>query len=385
MNRYQITALTPLLVGDGQQLSPIDYMVWRDQVNILDQRRIFRLLSKGPRLEGYLVQIRKAEKLDFASWGGYAQNFALRRIPFEHTGCTAIYERARAEELFIPTFATGPQGVYLPATALKGPLRTAMLMQRTGEAQLKELTERMTGERPVRRPAEPMETAVLGASGVSRTRSIMIADSDPLAAGQSRIYQTHVSTLVQRGPKLELGWKLSPRGSVDGRRAAESTPQFAEMVVPGTTFTGGWGHPNALTRAEVLRALRWKEATAAQKFAQAANASAETMIQAQMQYAEMAGLGRVLTSLQGLKAALEEARQQPASCLVCIGWGGGYLSKSALAGAPDATKELLRNHPFYGRAIQTGLPFPKTRRIVFMGGEPAALPGWAKLSFSSGN
>ena len=49
--RYRFTCLTPLLVGDGQELSPIDYMVWKDQVNVLDQRRIFRLLSKGPRLD----------------------------------------------------------------------------------------------------------------------------------------------------------------------------------------------------------------------------------------------------------------------------------------------------------------------------------------------
>src|SRR5581483_1095863 len=34
---YKLTALTPLLVGDGRELSPIDYMVWKDQVNVLDQ------------------------------------------------------------------------------------------------------------------------------------------------------------------------------------------------------------------------------------------------------------------------------------------------------------------------------------------------------------
>ena len=79
--RYRLTCLTPLLVGDGRKLSPIDYMVWKDHVNVLDQWRIFRLLAKGPRLEGYLTQLKNAEKLDFASWGGFAQNFAGRRIP----------------------------------------------------------------------------------------------------------------------------------------------------------------------------------------------------------------------------------------------------------------------------------------------------------------
>ena len=96
---YRITCLTPTLVGDGQRLSPIDYMVWKDHVNVLDQRRIFRLLAKGPRLEGYLTQLKKAEKLDFASWGGFAQNYAGRRIPFEHAGA-AQHQPVLAHELF---------------------------------------------------------------------------------------------------------------------------------------------------------------------------------------------------------------------------------------------------------------------------------------------
>ena len=63
---YRLTCLTPTLVGDGQKLAPIDYMVWKEHVNVLDQRRIFRLLAKGPRLDGYLSQLKKADKLDFA-------------------------------------------------------------------------------------------------------------------------------------------------------------------------------------------------------------------------------------------------------------------------------------------------------------------------------
>ena len=78
---YKLTALTPMLVGDGRELSPIDYMVWKDQVNVLDQNRIFKLLARGPRLESYLVQLRKATKLDFASWGGFRAKF----LPAPHS------------------------------------------------------------------------------------------------------------------------------------------------------------------------------------------------------------------------------------------------------------------------------------------------------------
>ena len=125
--RYRLTCLTPLLVGDGRKLSPIDYMVWKDQVNVLDQWRIFRLLAKGPRLDGYLAQLKRADKLDFASWGGFAQNFAGRRIPFESPAYSAYWNRASGDSLHIPTFSTGASGPYLPGTAIKGALRTGMV------------------------------------------------------------------------------------------------------------------------------------------------------------------------------------------------------------------------------------------------------------------
>ena len=60
--KYRVTVLTPTLVGNGDKLSPIDYMVWRDQVNVLDQTRIFKLLSKGPRLEGYLDPVAQSDE-----------------------------------------------------------------------------------------------------------------------------------------------------------------------------------------------------------------------------------------------------------------------------------------------------------------------------------
>ena len=125
--RYRLTCLTPLLVGDGRKLAPIDYMVWKDQVNVLDQWRIFRLLAKGPRLDSYLAQLKNAEKLDFATWGGFAQNFAGRRIPFENAAYSAYWNRAAGESLHIPTFSSGASGPYLPGSAIKGALRTGMV------------------------------------------------------------------------------------------------------------------------------------------------------------------------------------------------------------------------------------------------------------------
>ena len=207
--RYRVTCLTPTLVGDGQKLAPIDYMVWKDHVNVLDQRRIFRLLAKGPRLEGYLAQFKKAEKLDFASWGGFAQNFAGRRIPFEHPSAIPFWERAQAENLFIPTFASSPAGPYLPATAIKGALRTGAVFDRWTEATMRDC-RRTPGRGPApRNPAAKAEDGVLGGGRIKsnapgRRRRFALRSRHT----SMKVYLLRVSTLIARGAgQYELGWK----------------------------------------------------------------------------------------------------------------------------------------------------------------------------------
>ena len=378
--RYRVTCLTPTLVGDGQRLSPIDYMVWKDHVNILDQNRIFRLLAKGPRLEGYLNQLKKAEKLDFGSWGGFAQNFAGRRIPFEHATSTQYWERARAENLFIPTFATGPKGAYLPGTALKGAVRTGFVYGQLGEHAVKDLASRASSEgRLPRRPGEALEQSAIGSGGSDSMRAIATADSQSIAPNSFIVYLLRVSTLESRGGgKYELGWKQAPRGTV--KRADESTPIFAEMAVPGTVFEGDWRENGFLREPEIAKALRKRGSATAESIFDSVNAYTGQLIQIHRQYAEWTGLATLKTTLDALAERLAQVREAKRGCLLPLGWGAGFLSKAAVLNTQDeAYRQILRQVPFYARAIQSNLPFPKTRRIVFLGNQPASLAGFVHL------
>lgn len=376
--RYRLTCLTPVLVGDGHKLSPIDYMVWRDQVNVLDQRRIFRLLAKGPRLEGYLSQLRRADKLDFASWGGFAQNFADRRVPFEHPSAATYWERARGESLQIPTFVTGQRGPYLPGSALKGALRSGMLFERWKDS----LPARLSAaepERPGRRAGELAEQEALGEAGANLMRAVRISDSQPIAAGALRVYLLRVATLQPRGAgRFELGWKLAPRGSVDSRHIEESTPLFAEMAVPGTVFEGEWREHAYLSRPQVLTALNWPRPVDTRVVFEAVNAYAARVLDIHMQYANWAGLPLLARSLEGIQARLPTDGER--ACLLAIGWGSGLLSKSGWVETDlEAYRQALARSPWYSRVLRPGMPFPKTRRVVFLNNQPAALPGWALL------
>ncbi len=381
--RYRLTCLTPLLVGDGRKLSPIDYMVWKDHVNVLDQWRIFRLLAKGPRLEGYLTQLKTAEKLDFASWGGFAQNFAGRRIPFENAAYSAYWNRAMGDSLQIPTFAAGASGPYLPGTAIKGALRTGMVFANWRDGMLQEVLTRVKSERLPRRPAEIAEEHALGPAGANRMRLVSAGDSAPIAVSQFKVYLLRTATLQTRGGGFTLGWKQSPRGAVDGARPEESTPWFAEMAAPGTSFTGAWQEKAFLLQPEVRRAIRWPESFQCARIFEAVNVYAAGLLALQRQYASWAGMGLLDKSLEELEQRLEEARQK-GSCLLSLGWGGGLPAKSAWLDTTNADyRQILEAYQFYNRALASNMPFPKTRRIVFLNNRPATLPGWVELAIEA--
>ncbi|HEX6896644.1 MAG TPA: type III-A CRISPR-associated RAMP protein Csm5 [Bryobacteraceae bacterium] len=382
--KYRVTCLTPTLVGDGNRLSPIDYMVWKDHVNVLDQHRIFRLLAKGPRLDGYLSQLKKSEKLDFASWGGFAQNYSDRRIPFEHAGITPFWEKTRAEYLFIPTFSTGPHGPYLPATALKGALRTGVIHGRLPASALADIAARTNSEgRLSRRPASSAEEAALGSSSADAMKLVAVADSQPVPQAAFKIYLLRVATLESRGgSRFELAWKQSPRGSV--RRAEDSTPAFAEMAVPGTVFEGEWRENAFLSRPEVAKSLRKRDRLEPAQMFDLANAYTEQLLQLQKQYAEWTGLGLLKATVEALETRLGEIRAAHYGCMLPLGWGAGFLSKAAfLDTKDDSYRAILSQVGFYARAIQSGLPFPKTRKIIFLANQPASLAGFVHLTVES--
>ena len=181
-----------------------------------------------------------------------------------------------------------------------------------------------------------------------------------------KVYLLRTATLIARGEgRFELGWK-SARGSVDAKRVDDSTPFFAEMAAPGTAFDGDWRERSPGDRVKMF---------------QASNRYAEGQIAAPSRIRRAHRHDQAWPpSSTSSPQRLAEVRASDHACLLSIGWGGGLLGKSAyLNTEDDSYRKILRQMPLYQRAIQTGMPFPKTRRVVFEGNQPASLPGWVML------
>jgi CRISPR-associated protein Csm5 len=282
--------------------------------------------------------------------------------------------------LNIPTFAAGPAGQYLPGASVKGALRTGMLFAHAKPGMLQEVGTRMQGDRPPRRPAESLEEQAIGPAGVTRTRVVSLGDSGPVTPEVFKVYLLRVSTLQQRGPgAYALAWKTSPRGMVDGGRPEDSTPMFAEMANPGTQFEGAWNENLFFAGEEIRRFSRWPANADRTRLFEAANEYAGKLLEIHKRYAGWAKLARLEQELSGLEGRLAQARDAGA-CLLSIGWGGGLLNKTAWLDTDQPEyRKALQNLPFYARALSTPLPFPKTRKVVFLNNQPATLPGWVLL------
>jgi CRISPR-associated protein Csm5 len=211
-------------------------------------------------------------------------------------------------------------------------------------------------------------------------RLVSAGDSLPVSVDRFKVYLLRVSTLMPRGTgSYALGWKQAPRGSVDGNRPEESTPVFAEMANPGTTFEGDWDENQFFCQPEIRRLVRWPESFDRSRLFEAANEHAARMLTLHKQYAGWTGLELWRKNIEDLEARLGAIRQS-GGCLLSIGWGAGLLGKSAWLDTNNADyRQQLQHLSIYGKALSSNLPFPKTRHILFLDNKPATQPGWAML------
>ncbi len=339
--RYRLTVLSPVLAGSGELLTPIDYMVWQNEVRVLDQERIFKLLARNPRLESYLEHLRKAERLEWSQWGGYAQGYSSAKIPFASAGLASIWEKARNEDLHIPRFAHGGGRRLMPGSAIKGAFRTAWLSGAIDPEKARQIW--------ISCAAEGLRWKTLAALDAAAGRKALdgLAFSDARTPVDSfRVYQTRVLVLRTEAKTGPSEWKPGQ--------------QFAEMARPGAVFEGRGALPTGVTEALRVQARR--------------------QIEEQAAYAKHSTLKPLIEAVEKLRD--EESRLAGESCILPVGWGAGFRSKTL---APDTStpeaRMTLSGIPGIRKAVVPGLPFPKTRRIVLDGGGGAALCGWVRLDW----
>jgi len=105
----------PWMVGDGSQGFSTSKHVWKDHVKRPRSvvRHLYGCWRKGPRLDGYLAQLKIAGTSWIRFWGCLAQNFGGRRIfPVRECSIYGLWNRAVGDSL-ISTFAHRRFGTHI--------------------------------------------------------------------------------------------------------------------------------------------------------------------------------------------------------------------------------------------------------------------------------
>ncbi len=331
LRKFQVTAITPTLAGSGEELTPIDYMVWQNEIRVLDQEKIFKLLARNPRLESYLDQLRKSERLEWAQWGGYAQNYCAEKIPFASAGLVSVWEKAKNEDIYVARFARAAGRGVIPGSALKGAIRTAWWLGAMDPSKALSIwKDAVTSERRFSPP--PVRSAGLFSLGDARA-----------SADAFRVYQSRV--LVVRG-EAKSEWKPGQL--------------FVEMAKPGATFRGTAAIPEIALEAARVQTRRW--------------------IAEHREYAKAAAMKPLTEAVEKIAAA--ESALPAASLLIPLGWGAGLSSKAYVPGIGEAEVRMqIGRIPGIRKGPMPNMPFPKTRRVVLDGAGGASLPGWVQIDF----
>ena len=288
----------------------------------------------------------------------------------------------RAKACTSPRFRRGASGPYLPGAAIKGALRTGMVFAHWRDGMLQDVAGARAGRaasRGVRRRV--VEEQALGPAGI-----------EPHALRERGRFGPGRHIAVQDLPAAHLHPAASRRRlSRSAGNRARAAPWMARVPKRARRRSPKWRLPAPPSKAIGTRRLsscspRSGARSAGRSFSrarifEAANVYAAGLLALQRQYACLGRHG--------------PARQEPGRTRAAPGRGprdaAPACSPSAGAAAcppraPGWTPPMPTTARFCSSSRSTtarwprNLPFPKTRRIVFLNNRPATLPGWVELA-----
>ena len=366
--QYELEVLTPLAVGSGRKVLPMEYVATGRELVRVDMDKFFHDRRFSPE-----VFVRQADtgQLYLGREYPFAASYPLYTLNGEAASLTDLAGRPHE----ILEFVRESAGWIVPGSSLKGALRTATLKANLTEqqksvwaAKIEETFNNIQdNKRKKEEAATKAEQTVSGQPNYSAFRALKIGDSQPAGQEAMAIYSVRVLSLRQNG----YGWKQLPRNTVDEPRQA--TVIFFEAMRPGTRLAG------RMTLDRLLLGSRQINLTGQNIFndwLQRLREAGKEHLAAEKDFYQrinMKSLVEEYARLEKIAATLAENQ-----VILPLGWGSGYTVKTLRGAMPeDKFRQLAAG---YGLQLRPGFPFPKTRKIVFANGTPATVCGFVKLT-----
>lgn len=393
--RYHCKVLTPLHVGTGQTLLPLEYLS-DGFFAVVNQEALFRAAPEVAENLTRQLAVLTPEEIQRRSLTQILPAPLRSRQDFYHYRCTLAphvkvqldraRERGQAEVRI--AIKTPDERPYLPGTSLKGALRTALVYTWIkGDANaLAALKGAPTREKW--RTVEGLLRAG-GSQDVTRDvlRTLEVSDSTPLPVENclAIAHEAVLSAAVRR----------SSNAPGDAPAAWKGFPTFLETIQPEAGFEGRIVLRDRLLLAPAAARLGWAPRQRRLSLAEivaAANLLAGDVIAWEQRYLARV-TGSQVDTIRAFYRDLAERVQSATGneCYLCVGRGAGWHKSTVgllLQQAEDFDFARFRRDggtaerrgPGFDR---TDFEFPKTRKFIMEGGgKPLAPLGWVRLVLS---
>ncbi len=398
---FTVTFLSPVHIGTEEQLDDHDCLC---EGNRFVRLRIGEVLEKLPE---HLTESFIHDGLEgIKEW--------LRR--------NGVLERARLYEVTVPRaprwgreplrpFIADPLlRPYLPGTEVKGAIRMAVawwLVQRSDKNALRQLVGKrqrngqIANENDRRQAGAWLEQTLLGAEpNHDLLRGLRVLDSLPVEPRRLKVIPVLVAVRTNRG----LQWLQRPRQrnqrSEYTDNIANAVANFCECLdesVNGVTITVV--EDRFLTRGAIAKSsatvsvpkeLAWDERNlaAVAEWRKACNALAKWVAEREQKWWEEVRRQSGNSRAQLVAAAMERFyaellkrmnAEETRAIFLNLGWGGGWRTKTVTEAFGDETVQQVVRSYGLDRGAHSN-PFPKTRKVAWLGGNEYRPLGWIRLA-----
>jgi len=380
--KYELEVLTPLHVGSGKKIYPLEYVIDGDFIRV-DMDKLFT--DSAFQMERFILE---SKKRDFYL-GNFDKKNAIKhplyKLDMDTQVGQELISNIGSPSALILDFIKEGKNFYIPGSSIKGAIRTAILWQALGnkenkrdfEKQLKHTIEKKKEERRAKSRSRvkreqfalSAEETILGKPNYSLLRALQVGDSAYLRLSSLNIIYTKVLGKFGHGFK----WKQLGRERKSVDRPEEATSTFLEAVRPKTLIFGTLKIDDFLLQKEVAATLGFKGAELIANIAKVCNEFSLHHLEKEIVFFQSMGFLSIQKELEKIKALnLEEN-----ALLLHFAWGAGYGTKALGEDIDSELFENMRKEQLMPQGWQGSSP--KTRKIVFEGKVPRYVIGWVKM------
>ena len=379
---FSVTFLSPVHVGTEERLGDHDILSLGGRLYRVAVDRLLRELEREPQsTDRYLTGgLREIEQ-----W--LRQGDRLRRLTVYESQVPR--DRCRGED--VRPFLSDPLGrPYVPGTELKGAVRTAVLWTLVaGHGDRRHLSEKIgkkqnrgrVEEQPDRRyVGQWLEHTLFGDEPRRDAfRLLRVCNSEALPADRLKVYPVLVVARQQDGMRL-----------MERPRRGESPSSYTDDPLRAVaSFCECLDSGEPKVRVELDRYLfgKWdRDVSFLTRWQEACNAFSRHVAEAELRWwtegrdSSPPRLRPLTEALGGFYAQLlhQLAHLPQGHVVVNLGWGGGWRTKTvAEQFGPELVTRIVRRYKLDRGSGSS--PFPKTRKVAWLGGERFAPLGWVLL------